>query len=330
MDARENILLIRLKSIGDIVFTLPAVHAVRENFPRAKLHFLVSKENAQILRGFADVDEIIALDRAVYRSVNLPAMGARTFQLLRRLRRENFSLAIDFHGLGETALLSWWSGAPERWGSVHQVARGWAYTHGVRHGGAAHPVEENLNLLRQCGLDIGRVRNEYVLPDDALTEARRFFAANHLDAGRPTLFIQPFTSNLQKNWPLENFLKLARYWQKHGVQIIFGGGPSERAALEAAPTKSFCIAAGTSLLVSSGLMKLSTLVIGADTGLLHLAVAMGKRVVMLMRSNTRCRTHSFQHPDWTIAAPDGQPLSGVEFNTVIEASAQTLDGAIAA
>jgi heptosyltransferase-1 len=50
-----NILLIRLKSIGDILFTLPAVHALRENFPDAKLHFLVSGEHAPLLRGFPDI-----------------------------------------------------------------------------------------------------------------------------------------------------------------------------------------------------------------------------------------------------------------------------------
>ena len=43
MNPRQNILLIRFKAIGDVVLTLPAVHAVRENFPDARLHFLVSK-----------------------------------------------------------------------------------------------------------------------------------------------------------------------------------------------------------------------------------------------------------------------------------------------
>ena len=64
MQVKQDILLIRLKSIGDIVLTLPAVRAVRENFPAARLHFLVSREHAPILRGFRDVDEIIPVDRS--------------------------------------------------------------------------------------------------------------------------------------------------------------------------------------------------------------------------------------------------------------------------
>jgi ADP-heptose:LPS heptosyltransferase len=339
-DPMENILLIRLKSIGDILFTLPAVHAVRENFPDAKLHFLVSKEYAPLLRGFSEIDEIIPLDRAVYRSRNLPAMCSSAFQLLRRLREGKFSVAIDFHGYGETELLSWWSGAPERWGSVYHPARGWTYTRILPRGrnydpargwtGARvlprdrkiHPVEWNLLLLQECGLRIGEIRNEYVLPADALEKARRFFEANKLDENKPTLFIQPFTSAVEKNWPLENFLKLGWHWQSRGVQVLFGGGVSERDALKPARAAGFPVSAGAPLLVSAGLMQLSQLVVGGDTGLLHLAVAMGRRVVMIARSRTQGETRPFGHADWVVLSPDSpQP----EIGAVIEATTKAMN-----
>jgi ADP-heptose:LPS heptosyltransferase len=321
---RENILLIRLKSIGDVLFTLPAVHVVRENFPDARLHFLVSQEHAPLLRGFAAIDAVIPVDRRVYGSGKIAAAGRDTCQLLRRLRAPGFSRTIDFQGYGETAFLSWWTGAPERWGSVYQPLRGWAYTHGVPLVTARHPADSGLALLRQCGLKTGSVRNEYVLPADALEAARRFFAANQLDAGKPTLFVQPFTSAPRKNWPLENFLKLAWHWHSHGLQVIFGGGPADRAALESARAAGFAVSAGVPLLVTSGLMKLSALVVGGDTGLLHLAVAMGRRVVMLMRSNRRGQTFPFQHPDWAVVAADDQPIASVTVGTVIEATTQAL------
>ena len=130
MDARENILLIRLKSIGDILFTLPAVHAVRENFPSAKITFLVSKENASLLHGFRDVNEVIAIDRAALRSGNPLKMTSEFFNLLRWLRTGVFSLVVDFQGYGETAWLARWTSAPQRWGSVYSTGRKWAYTRG--------------------------------------------------------------------------------------------------------------------------------------------------------------------------------------------------------
>jgi ADP-heptose:LPS heptosyltransferase len=318
METRENILLIRLKSIGDILFTLPAVHAVRENFPDAKLHFLVSKEHAPLLRGFSEVDEIISLDRAVFHSGNLPAICSSAFSLVRRLRRGKFSLAIDFQGYGETAWLAWLSGARESWGSVDQAARAWAYTRGEMRDITIHPAEGNLSLLRRCGLRIGEIRNEYNLPEDILDEAKQFFTANNLELAKPALFLQPFTSSPHKNWPLEKFLELARHFQSRGVQIIFGGGPSERPALEPARAEGFAISAGVPLLVSAGLIKLSTLAVGADTGLLHLGVAMDKRVVMLMLSTMPGQTHPFQHVDWAITPPSGRNVSEIPVAEVIE------------
>jgi ADP-heptose:LPS heptosyltransferase len=322
MTAPENILLIRLKSIGDIVFTLPAVHAVRENFPDARLHFLVSKEHAELLRGFSDIDEIIPLDRAMYRSGNPIRLCSNFFKLVHHLREKNFSHLMDFQGYGETAWLSWLSGAPERWGCVYQTVRAWAYTRSVPRNQKIHPAEWRLELLRRCGLRVGPIRNEYILPADALAEGEKFFAENHLKIRKPTLFIQPFTSNPKKNWPLERFLDLARHFQSKDVQIVFGGGPNDRSSLESARTMGFAIAAGTPLPVSAALTKLSTVVVGADTGLLHLAVAMGKRVVMLMKSNAPGACHPFQHPDWTVMPSTRKTAFEIQTNAVIEACAR--------
>jgi len=320
----QNILLIRFKSIGDILFTLPAVHVVRENFPGAKITFMVSREHAPLLQGFRDVDAVLPVDRAIYRSGNPVRMVAGTWALLRRLRREKFSLAIDFQGYGETALLTWLTRAPERWGTVYQSARGWAYTRGVQRDWQAHAAEWNLGMLKQCGLQAGTGRNEFVLPAEPLAEARRFFAAHGLEAAKPTLFIQPLTSSPHKNWALEKYLELARHFQNRGVQILFGGGPAERATLEPARAAGFPVAAGAPLLVSAGLMKLSTVILGADTGLLHLAVAMDRRVVMLMNSHARKRTHPFRHADWVLATEAKIPIASLPADMVRQACAEAL------
>jgi ADP-heptose:LPS heptosyltransferase len=324
MNTGENILLVRLKSIGDIVLTLPAVRVVRENFPEARLHYLVSAEHAPIVRGFADVDEIIPLDRSVYHSKNPVAIGAATAKLLLHLRRQNFSLAIDFHGYGETELLSWWSGAPERWGCVYHRSRGWTYTRDVPRRAGVHAGENHLAMLTDCGLKIGSVRNEFFLPQDAQDAAGKFFAEHNFDPSKPTLFIQPFTSAPEKNWPLKNYLALAQHAHSRRLQIIFGGGPSERALLQPASDAGYVVAAGSPLLVSAGLMKLSTLVIGADTGLLHLAVAMGRRVIMIMVSNTAGAAHPFRHPDWTVTPPPGKIVPQIQVAEVIEACEHAL------
>ncbi len=319
METKQNILLIRLRSMGDVLFTLPAVHLVREVFPSAKITFLVSRENAPLLEGFRDVDETISVDRARYRRGNPISICLETLSLLRVLRGGNFSLVVDFQGYGETAWLAWWTGAPRRWGSVYRPARRWAYTRCVNRDNHIHPIEWNLSLLHQCGLHPAQVLNEFTVPAGALEQARRFLAAHKLALDCPTLFIQPFTSTPGKNWPLERYIAVAKHWRERGLQVIFGGGPVEYAALEPARQAGFAVSAGAPLNVSAGLVKLSTLSLGGDTGLLHLAVAMDKRVIAIIPSTAPGGKYPFQHPEWAVTPPAGQNISAITTEAIIEA-----------
>lgn len=307
--------------MGDILFTLPAIHALRENFPRHKITFLTSREFMPLLAGFRGVDEVVSLDRSLLRTGNLIHRAQEVCSLMALLHQRKFSLAIDFQGYGETALMTLLTRAPERWGTVYQSARRYAYTRGIQRNPKLHPAESNLLLLKQCGLVVDSVRNEFVLPASTMTEARQLFAKLGLNAFKPTLFIQPFTSSPQKNWPLENYLALANHWRNSGVQVLFGGGPNELQRLEPVASAGFPVAAGASLLVSAGLAKLCSVLVGGDTGLLHVAVAMNKRVVMIQGPHRHPeRFYPFRNPEWKLMPPPGAAISAVGVQDVINAS----------
>ena len=321
----ENILVIRLKAIGDVIFTLPAIGALRENFPDAKITFLVSKENAALLGGFREINEVIVLDRAALRSGNPLRMGGEFFGLLRRLRAGKFSLVVDFQGFGETAWMAKLTGAPQRWGSVYGSGRSWAYTRGPVRDDKLHPADWNLKLLAGCGVNCRTIRNEFVLPVAALEAARNFYSENQLDANQRTLVIQPFTSTDQKNWPLENFLAVARHWRNHGVQVIFAGGPADGPQLEPARAEKFCVATGLPLLVSAGLVQLSTVMLGGDTGLGHLAVAQGRRVVMLMMHKNPGACVPYQHLDWAVTPEKPGRIREITVEAVLAETGRVLN-----
>jgi ADP-heptose:LPS heptosyltransferase len=311
-----NILLIRVKAIGDVLLTLPAVAAIRENFSNAKITFLTSAENASLLRGFSEVDEVIALDRTALRSGNPLRIAPQFFSLLRRLRTGKFDLVVDFQGNGETGWLARFTGARRRWGSVYNPGQGWAYTRRMARLKNVHPAAGNLELLRQCGLANGTPKNEFALPADALATARKFFADHQLDPSGRTLFLQPFTSSPHKNWPLENFIALARHWQANGGQVIFGGGPADRETLQPAISAGFAVSAGVPLLVTGGLMKLSTLTVGGDTGAVHLAMALGRRVVMLMHACGPGSPYPFGQPAWVVVPDTTTNIAEISLATV--------------
>ena len=319
MDPTKKILLIRLKSIGDIVFTLPAVHALREAFPAARLSFLTSAENAPILEGFGEIDEVLTLERSAYRRFALKAMCGNLVRLLRKFRRERYSLVVDFQGYGETALFSWLTRAPQRWGRAHPGVRKRAYHRTVACNHRQHPALWNRTLLADCGLKLGALRNQFCLPDQAVTAAREFLRAHERDPAGPRLFIQPFTSSPQKNWPLPKFLDLARHCRAQGIDVAFGGGPREAEALAPARAAGFPVAAGASLLLAAGLIKFSSVTVGGDTGLLHLGVALGQRVVMLMETRAPGSATPLGHEDWAIIPSAGTPVASIESKTVIQA-----------
>jgi len=319
MAAVENILLIRFKALGDVAFLAPAIHGLREAFPSAKITCLTSKEHAPMLEGFSSLDERRALDRSRLRSGRPKVIVSEILALLRWVRAGKFTLAVDFQGFAETGWLAWLSRAPQRWGTVYHSARGWAFTRGVRRDTRLHPIDRNLSLLQECGVPLGKVVNRFDLPPTALRQAQGVLESHGLQAGKPLLFIQPFTSTPSKNWPLNRQLAVARYCRQRGVQVLFGGGAKELTALEPVRQEGFASSAGTSLLVTAGLMKLSTVVLGGDTGILHLAVAMDKRVVILMSSTAPGSSIPFQHGDWAVTPPGSTVIGHIPTEATLAA-----------
>jgi len=320
MDSPKKILIIRIKSIGDVLFTLPATNAVRENYPDAHITYLTGSENATLMQAFPAVDKVITMDRSKLKKPRTAL--AELFRVLSLMHRGNYSLVIDLQGYGETACLAWITRAKERWGSVYSKGRKWAYTQGVTRRDDIHPADWCLLLLKECGLKTEEPNNRFHLPEAAQKSARTIYADNGLDPEKPTLFIQPYTSRAFKDWPLENYLAVARYWRGKGVQIAFGGGPADVAALEPARAEGFSVVAGSPLLVSAALMQLSTVVLGGDTGMLHFSIGLGKRCIMLR--STPGATLLYQHADWALPPFGSQEKNSLPVERVIEETANAL------
>ena len=117
-----QVLLIRLRLLGDVVFTTPAVRALRRRFPEARLTYLVERAAAPVVLGNPHLDEVIVIDRT---------RGVKRLQddlrLARTLRARRFDVVIDFHGGPRGSWLSWATGAPRRIGYTIPW-RSWMYT----------------------------------------------------------------------------------------------------------------------------------------------------------------------------------------------------------
>jgi|SRR5690554_4061930 len=323
---KDNILLIQwMHGIGDNFFTLPAYHLVREAFPEAILTFLVDEKNAQIYQGFPGLDHVITMDRGVYHKKKWKMMLLKTTELIGAVRRGHYKLVIDFASSGETGLLSVISGAKERWGMIKKGKRRFGsafYTKVYKETGNIHSVDKCLKLVETGGIKVEIIKNYFSVPVRYLEKARSLYAEFDLSLKKPTLFIQPFTSGPGKDWPLEKQIELAEYWSGQGRQVIFGGAPGERQRLEKAMEKFPVIAGKADLLTTAGLMNLSSVVIGGDTGPMHMAVALGKRVVMWMGPTSPERFGPYQRPSWVLQPKNGTDIKQITLQSVINAVEQ--------
>ena len=105
IDAPQRILVVRLGSMGDIVHTLPAVAALRDAFPQARIDWLMERKWLPLLGGNPDVSAAIAFD---------PGSWSALRRTISQLRGARYDCAIDFQGLYKSALLGYCSGAPQR------------------------------------------------------------------------------------------------------------------------------------------------------------------------------------------------------------------------
>ena len=280
-----DILVIRWKSIGDVVFALPPVNALRTRFPKARITFLVSSENVFVPEGFQAVDRVWSIDREALRSRRFIQGWLGTARLLSDVRGAGFSLVVDLQGYGETAFFTRWSGAPTRWGYRAGGLRRLAYTFSMERTEGAHPVQGHLDLLSKAGLGSFEAGNSFHVPPPLEARALRFLAERGIGPGTPWAYLQPFTSASAKNWPLERYLRLATHLRMGGCRLLWGGGERDMTAMLAAGVPGQELLSGLARPWVAAILKHASVVVGGDTGFIHLAVALGRPVVMVGNRN---------------------------------------------
>ena len=269
-----KILLVRLREIGDVVFTTPAIGALRRRFPDAHIAYVVEPPAAPVVRHNPSIDEVIVAPRK-----RGPAGSLTDVALGWRLRGRRFALAIDFHGGPRASLLTWLSGARERIG--YDVAgRGWMYTTRVarpRTLRPRHSVENQWDLLQAIGIEPpDRAAAPVEMPVDpgaAAAVAERLARAGVKPAD--TLIVMHVSAgNPFRRWPLDRFIALARALMAGDPdrRIVITGGPSDRAAAQQVVEQSGSLATGEfSLDELRALVERAALYIGGDSGPLHIA-----------------------------------------------------------
>jgi lipopolysaccharide heptosyltransferase II len=283
-------LLIRLREIGDVIFTTPAVRAVRQHFSDAHITYIVEPQAADVVRSNPHIDELIVAPRRHLLS---------DIALGRRLRAARYDLAIDFHGGPRASLLTWLSGARVRVG--YEVAgRAWIYTKRVarpRELRPRHAVQNQWDLLTTLGIagpDQARWPVEMPVDPAATAAMADRLATAGVAVTDRLVVVHVSAGNPFRRWPQSAFAALVASLASRdpGLWVIVTSGPSEREAagriveaartrLRAADRERVLTLGEFSLAELRGLVDRAALYIGGDSGPLHIAATSAIPIVAL-------------------------------------------------
>ncbi len=276
VDARR-IALIKPSALGDIVHALPVLTALRVRFPEARITWVVNRSYEPLLAGHPDLSDTLAFDRGAFRDVRGSLSAAWAFA--RELRRRRFDLVIDMQGLFRSGLMALASGAPRRVGfaSAREGSR-YAYTHKLKcpARGGAHAVDRMWTVAQAFG--VGHLPKVFRVP---LSPAEVDAARAELAAlPRPVVAVAVGAKWITKRWPPAYFAEAINRARAHfGGSAVFIGGPDDTALSQQViadlRSPALDLTGKTSLPRLASLLSLADVMLGNDTGPLHLATALG-------------------------------------------------------
>jgi lipopolysaccharide heptosyltransferase II len=321
--------------IGDLVMATPALGAIRRRFGAAEIVVMARGAAAEACVGQRWADRVLRYEPG---GEHRPLRARRA--LAARLREERFDLAVLFPRSFGAALWGLVCGARRRLGHRGD-ARGWLLTDRLPRADSRarrHHVELFFDLARALGAGESPGALEYEAGEQARAEAARLLEG----VERPRVAIHPGASKRPRGWHMERWRALAgRLAREWGARVVVLGGGAERQETEAiaaaAGGRGVNLAGRATLSGSAALLEASDLLVANDSGVMHLAAAVGTPLVAIfgpgspdltgpwMESGrfealthrfpcSPCRQHFFEECD---PAPSGKPRC-IETVTVAE------------
>lgn len=287
----DRILAVKLADFGDALLTTPALAALRETYPASRLDVLCSPAAACVYRHTGLVDEIIDFEKSAYDSVRgLLLRPLAPLLLGRELRGRNYDAVVLFHhlttryGAVKHASLALATGAPIRAGLARRGSRRASFlTHRAEDVGfdERSEVASAMAVVAQLGASQRERPLKFHPGAEAQQQAELLLSA--VPAGRPIAAIHPGSGDysVARRWPPERFAAVADALSKRGVATVLVGAGSDPCAevLAHCTSRIIDLSGATDLPVLASLLARSSVLVCNDSGVMHLATAMGTPVV---------------------------------------------------
>jgi heptosyltransferase I len=307
----QRILIVRLGAMGDIIHALPAVAALRRRFPEAEIGWVIEERWAELLCASSYprsgprsaqrplVDRLHFVNTRKWReSWNSPQTWQEIAVALSDLRGPDYEVAVDFQGSIRSALIARLSRAQDIYGFAQprENIASMFYSRPVLARGE-HVIDQNLSLaetLAHTRLSAAPVE----FPQDPIAERKCTNQLQEFEV-KNLVLINPGAGWGAKRWPAERYGEVARKLAQLGFDPLINFGPGEENLAGAVKTSSHGAAKPVSCTLAEliALTRRAQLLIGGDTGPLHLAAALNAPAVAIFGPTNPARngpygTHS--------------------------------------
>ncbi len=279
-------LLARRSSIGDIVLAMPTLVALRRGFPDAYIAWMVDSRFREIVEGHDCLDEVIPVPR--YPGHPSLRFVQETIQSIRVLRERKFDITIDLHGLLKSSALCLLSGAPRRIGFDDERREfNWLCTNERAPGNSSrHAVDRYLMMAEYLNCPTRPVEFHLPIAEASQKWADQFIKENRLTDDQPLVGLNLGARQPHRRWPPQYFAQLAEtLYHDEQAHCVLLGAPEDRNIAELVRqqlTVPVIDAVGqTTLGQLPALIRRCDVVVSADSGPMHIAVAAGVPTVAL-------------------------------------------------
>ena len=292
----RRVLVVRLRSIGDTVLATPALHALSRFLPAAEIDILLEDWVAPLLDGFPQVNRVIKVERG-----NLQSRA----RVAKELRSRSYDVAFNLHGGTTATILTRATGARHRVGyrsyrysRLHNYA---APPAGELWGKpATHSVEQQLALLGWTGVPVSDLPpTSLAVTAKAAASIDEKLRAEGINEGSPLALMHPAAAFESKQWATENFARVVVELAALGLVTVAVAAPFEAETINALrKNSSRKIVAFTDLSLPevTALAARSSLFVGNDSGVAHIASAVHTPAVVIFGSSNVAHWRPWANP----------------------------------
>jgi lipopolysaccharide heptosyltransferase II len=291
----QRVLVVRLDNIGDLVMLSPALRALREAMPKAKITLMASPAGSQVASLLPGIDDVI-VSRALWQDASgeIPFEPKREIVSIQALRERQFDAAMIFTSFSQSpfpaAYACYLAGIPHRIGSSKEFGGGVLSFSPASPPDNIHQVDRNLSLVQAANIHVHNKHLELHVPQDVQEKADQLLTKAGIKSGAPFIVLAPGASCAARRYDPERFATVVRMlsMESNYPVVIVGTSreaqtiePVIRMAQENTHGRAHSLVGLTSVPELAAIIRRASLTIANNSGALHIADAFRCPMVIL-------------------------------------------------